>query len=51
MNHSPMHGKKTVALAGAMLLCGSMGLAQMKQPPSGPQGKPRDRTIPLWTPK
>ncbi len=35
MNHPPIYGKKTVAVAGAMLLCGSMGLAQMNQPPSG----------------
>jgi putative membrane protein len=29
MNFSTIYGKKTVALAGAMLLCGTMGFAQM----------------------
>jgi putative membrane protein len=29
MNSSTIYGKRTVALAGAMLLCGSMGFAQM----------------------
>jgi putative membrane protein len=29
MNFSTIYGKRTVALAGAMLLCGSMGFAQM----------------------
>jgi putative membrane protein len=30
MNFSTIYGKRTIALAGAMLLCGSMGLAQMR---------------------
>lgn len=36
MNYPPIYGKKAVAAAGALLLCGSMGLAQMKQPSAGP---------------
>ena len=34
MNHLQNYGKKTLAVAGAMLLCGSMGLAQVNQPSS-----------------
>ena len=34
MNFSTIYGKRIVALAGAMLLCGSMGLAQMRDSPS-----------------
>src|SRR5271168_5151837 len=30
MNFSTIYGKRTIALAGAMLLCGSTGLAQMR---------------------
>jgi putative membrane protein len=36
MIHPPIYGKKTVAIAGAILLCGSMGLAQMQQQPNNP---------------
>jgi putative membrane protein len=36
MKFPPNYGKKTAALAGAVLLCGSMGLAQMSQPSTGP---------------
>ena len=36
MNHLQNYGKKTLAVAGTMLLCGSMGLAQMSQQPSSP---------------
>jgi putative membrane protein len=39
MNFPPIYGKRTVAMAGAMLLCGSMGLAQMTQPSAGPAGQ------------
>lgn len=46
MNHSLIHGKRTVALAGAMLLCGSMGWAQMNQPPSGRAGQAPGQNIP-----
>jgi putative membrane protein len=35
MNHLQDFGKKSLAVAGAMLLCGSMGLAQMNQPTGG----------------
>ena len=38
MNHLRDFGKKSLAVAGAMLLCGSMGLAQMNQTPSNPSG-------------
>jgi putative membrane protein len=41
MNHLQNYGKKTLAVAGTMLLCGSMGLAQMSQPSSpGAQSTP-----------
>jgi putative membrane protein len=36
MNFPPNCAKKTAALAGVVLLCGSMGLAQMSQPSAGP---------------
>jgi putative membrane protein len=39
MNHPRICGKRTVAVAGAILLCGSMGLAQMNQQPSSPAGQ------------
>jgi putative membrane protein len=37
MNFSTIYGKRTLALGGAMLLCGNMGLAQMRDsaPPPG----------------
>jgi putative membrane protein len=38
MNHLENYGKRSLAVAGAMLLCGSMGLAQMNQP-SSPGGQ------------
>jgi putative membrane protein len=42
MNQPPIYGKRTLALASAMLLCGSMGLAQMHGNPSagGPGQNP-----------
>jgi putative membrane protein len=39
MNCPPSRGKRTAALAGAILLCGSMGLAQIGQQPNGPAGQ------------
>jgi putative membrane protein len=39
MNFPPIYGKKAAVLAGAVLLCGSMGLAQMNQPSTGPAGQ------------
>jgi putative membrane protein len=38
MNHLQDFGKKSLAVAGAMLLCGSMGLAQMNQTPGSASG-------------
>jgi putative membrane protein len=41
MNYPQNYGKRSLAVAGAMLLCGSMGLAQMNQPSSpGAQSTP-----------
>jgi putative membrane protein len=39
MNYPPSGLKTTAALAGAVLLCGSMGLAQISQQPNGPAGQ------------
>ena len=39
MNHPQICGKKVVAVAGAFLLCGSMGWAQMSQQPNGAAGQ------------
>jgi putative membrane protein len=39
MNHPQICGKKVVAVAGAILLSGSMGWAQMAQQPNGPAGQ------------
>jgi putative membrane protein len=39
MNFPHNCGKKMVAAAGAVLLCGSMGLAQMSQQPNNPAGQ------------
>ena len=39
MTHPPIGSKSIVALAGAILLCGSMGLAQVGQQPSSPAGQ------------
>ena len=36
MNQPPIYGKRTLALASAMLLCASMSLAQASQGPGGP---------------
>jgi putative membrane protein len=39
MNYPKIRGKKTVAVAGAILLSGSLGLAQAGQQPSGAAGQ------------
>jgi putative membrane protein len=39
MNSSTIYGKRTVALAGAMLLCGSIGFAQMHGGSGTPTGQ------------
>jgi putative membrane protein len=39
MIHPKIYGTKTVALGGAILLSGSMALAQMNQPSAGPAGQ------------
>jgi putative membrane protein len=38
MNLPTPCGKKTIAMAGAVLLCSSMGMAQMQQPSTGAAG-------------
>jgi putative membrane protein len=38
MNFPTFSGKKTMAMAGAVLLCSSIGMAQMQQPSTGPAG-------------
>jgi putative membrane protein len=43
MNLSTIYGKRIVVLAGAMLLCGSMGLAQMRDS-AGPPGQGAGQT-------
>ncbi len=49
MNSSIVYGKRTVALAGAMLLCGSMGFAQMHGG-SGGSGAPTGQAPGSQTP-
>jgi putative membrane protein len=44
MNFSTIYGKRAVALAGAMLLCGSMGLAQMRDSAPPPGQSPGQQT-------
>jgi putative membrane protein len=44
MNYPQISGKKMVAVACAMLLAGSMGLAQMGQQPSGAAGQTPGQT-------
>lgn len=39
MNHPPIGSKRTVALVGGILLCASMGLAQVGQQRSSPAGQ------------
>jgi putative membrane protein len=43
-------GKKMVAAAGAVLLCGSMGMAQAGQQPSGPAGQTPGQNNPSSNP-
>jgi putative membrane protein len=38
MNFPPICSKKTLAVASAVLLCGSIGMAQVPQPSTGPAG-------------
>jgi putative membrane protein len=38
MNFPTLCGNKTIAMAGAVLLCSSIGMAQMQQPSTGPAG-------------
>src|ERR1700722_14273002 len=51
MNFPPIYGKKAAVLAGAMLLCGSLGLAQMNQPSSGPAGQTPGQNNPAMDPQ
>jgi putative membrane protein len=39
MNFSTIYGKRTISLAGAMLLCGSIGIAQMTHSSAAPAGQ------------
>jgi putative membrane protein len=49
--HFPQNcGKKMVAVAGAVLLCGSMGLAQAGQQPSSPGGQTPGQNSPANNP-
>jgi putative membrane protein len=50
MNFSQNCGKKMVAVAGAVLLCGSMGLAQAGQQPSGSAGQTPGQNSPANNP-
>jgi putative membrane protein len=38
MKFPTLFGKKTIAMAGGVLLCSGMGMAQMQQPSTGPAG-------------
>ena len=49
MNFSTISGKRIVALGGVMLLCGSMGLAQMRDSP-GAAGQGPGQTAPGQNP-
>jgi putative membrane protein len=44
MNFPTMYGKRTVALAGTMLLCGSMAIAQAPQGSAGPASQAPGQT-------
>ncbi len=48
MNYPQNCGKKMVAVAGAILLCGSMGLAQAGQQPSGAAGQTPGQNNPRY---
>jgi putative membrane protein len=51
MNYPHNCGKKMVAAAGAVLLCGSMGLAQMSQQPNSPAGQTPGQNNPAMDPQ
>ncbi len=51
MNYPPIYGKKALAAAGALLLCGSMGLAQVNRPSEGPAGQTPGQTDPNMNPQ
>jgi putative membrane protein len=51
MNYPHNCGKKMVAAAGAVLLCGSMGLAQMSQQPNSPAGQTPGQSNPAMDPQ
>ncbi len=51
MNYPPIYGKKAVAVAGALLLCGSMGLAQANRPSAGAAGQTPGQTDPNMNPQ
>ena len=51
MNYPPIYGKKALAVAGALLLCGSMGLAQVNRPSEGPAGQTPGQTDPNMNPQ
>jgi putative membrane protein len=51
MNYPPIYGKKAVAAAGALLLCGSMGLAQVNRPAEGQAGQTPGQTDPNTNPQ
>jgi putative membrane protein len=51
MNHLQIYGRKSLAVAATMLLCGGMGLAQMNQPSSpGGQSSPGAQSTPGQNP-
>jgi putative membrane protein len=51
MNYPPMYGKKAVAAAAALLLCGSMGLAQANRSSEGQAGQTPGQTDPNTNPQ
>ncbi|MGC1359586.1 MAG: hypothetical protein WA826_00280, partial [Silvibacterium sp.] len=51
MNLPTICGKKTMAVAAAVLLCGSMGVAQMTQPSTGPGGQTPGSANPSMNPQ
>ncbi|HTZ59135.1 MAG TPA: DUF4142 domain-containing protein [Acidobacteriaceae bacterium] len=46
MNYPPMHGRRLLGIAGALVLCGGVGLAQMTPPSQGPAGQAPGQTNP-----
>jgi putative membrane protein len=51
MNYPPIYGKKAVAAAAALLLCGSMGLAQANRSSEGQAGQTPGQTNPNTNPQ